>query len=211
MKITHQMKTTNGEVKTHRPTKCSDVHCHTLECKCLANLNWFVLQTDKRVKNVSLLEVVWTSSAGTSFDKSALKAGVCVGTKSPVTAPRYHQFLENWNCEGMYIIHYSEGDVEVCMKYVYEKYFRDGIEKVIGYGNCTQLGMEKTCLAQWKGWCWPRWGRSGQGWAGIWSLSSMQYVLSGDWGQLETMTTSDETKSVFQNLITWIIKKRQKT
>ena len=92
-----------------------------------------------------------TSSAGTSFDKSALKAGVCVGTKSPVTAPRYHQFLENWNCEGMYIIHYSEGDVEVCMKYVYEKYFRDGIEKVIGYGNCTQLGMEKTCLAQWKG------------------------------------------------------------
>ena len=44
----------------------------------------------------------WTSSAGTSFDKSALKAGVCVGTKSPVTAPRYHQFLENCkrNCQG---------------------------------------------------------------------------------------------------------------
>ena len=43
----------------------------------------------------------WTSSAGTSFDKSALKAGVCVGTKSPVTAPRYHQFLENCkrNCQ----------------------------------------------------------------------------------------------------------------
>ena len=36
---------------------------------------------------------VKTSSAGTSLDKRALMAGVCVGMNRPVTASMYHQFL----------------------------------------------------------------------------------------------------------------------
>ena len=43
------------------------------------------------------------SSAGTSLDKRALMAGVCVGMNRPVTASMYHQFL---NVELMSATHF---------------------------------------------------------------------------------------------------------
>ena len=63
--------------------KCLFV-CHTSVCLCVC---LFVSSSNAGYY------VCATSSAGTSLDRSALRAGVCVGMKIPVTAPMYHQFL----------------------------------------------------------------------------------------------------------------------